>query len=91
LSLIRAKYFLIEVLSGLIIPLNFFPEPLAGVSAGLPFQHISFTPLMIYMGKIQNAALGLVLIEELAWSIALLFIGHWFWLRATHKLIVQGG
>ena len=61
LSLIRAKYFLIEVLSGLIIPLTFFPPFLSRVSELLPFQHISYTPLMIYMGKIHGAALGFAL------------------------------
>lgn len=91
LSLIRAKHFLIEVLSGLVIPLNFFPESWAKVSALLPFQHISYTPLMIYMGKLRGAALGPVLFQEAAWCAGLLLAGHLFWKRAARKLTVQGG
>jgi len=49
LGLIRAKYFLIELLSGLVIPINFFPDSLVRWSQWLPFQHISYMPLMIYM------------------------------------------
>jgi ABC-2 type transport system permease protein len=91
LSLIRAKYFLIEILSGLIIPLEFFPDSWSRVSALLPFQHISYTPLMIYMGKIQGSELGAVLLQECAWSAGLLLAGQWFWNKAAHRLIVQGG
>jgi ABC-2 type transport system permease protein len=91
LSLIRAKYFLIEVLSGLIIPLDFFPEAWARVSALLPFRHISYTPLMIYMGKIHGRALTSVLFQECAWSVGLLLAGHAFWRKAARKLTVQGG
>jgi ABC-2 type transport system permease protein len=91
LGLIRAKYFLVEILSGLIIPINFFPRSLATISAWLPFQHISYTPLMIYMGKISGMKLIEVLLIELVWSLALLGFGHWLWRQATRKMIIQGG
>ncbi|MBI2822013.1 MAG: ABC-2 family transporter protein [Acidobacteria bacterium] len=91
LGLIRAKYFLVEILSGLIIPINFFPEAFVRVSQWLPFQHISYTPLMIYMGKMTGAELGSALLLESAWGAALLLAGHRFWRRASGKLIVQGG
>jgi len=91
LGLIRAKYFLIEILSGLVIPINFFPDRLVRLSHWLPFQHISYTPLMIYMGKISGRFLGLALLVESFWAVALLLAGHWFWNVATRKLTVQGG
>jgi viologen exporter family transport system permease protein len=91
LGLIRAKYFLIEILSGLVIPISFFPDPLVRLSQWLPFQHISYTPLMIYMGKISGKSLALVLLVESFWAVTLLFAGHWFWIQATRKLTVQGG
>jgi ABC-2 type transport system permease protein len=91
LGLIRAKYFLIEILSGLVIPISFFPDPLVRLSQWLPFQHISYTPLMIYMGKISGKPLALVLLVESFWAVALVFAGHWFWIQATRKLTVQGG
>jgi viologen exporter family transport system permease protein len=91
LGLIRAKYFLIEIMSGLIIPIDFFPDPLIRVSRLLPFHHISYTPLMIYMGKIQGAGLAQALAVEVMWCIGLALAGKFLWKRATHKLIVQGG
>lgn len=91
LGLIRAKYFLIEILSGLIIPINFFPDRLARLSQWLPFQHISYTPLMIYMGKVQGSDLALTLLLESGWSLVLLLAGHGFWRLATRRMISQGG
>jgi ABC-2 type transport system permease protein len=91
LGLIRAKYFLIEILSGLVIPISFFPNPLVRLSQWLPFQHISYTPLMIYMGKISGRSLATVLLIETFWTITLVLAGHWFWRQATRKLTVQGG
>jgi len=91
LGLIRAKYFLIEILSGLVIPINFFPDSLVRLSQWLPFEHISYTPLMIYMGKITGRSLAYILLVETVWSLVLLLAGHWFWTQATRKLTVQGG
>jgi len=91
LGLIRAKYFLIEILSGLVIPISFFPDPLVRLSQWLPFQHISYTPLMIYMGKISGESLALVFLVESFWAVALLLAGRSFWNLATRKLTVQGG
>ena len=55
LALIRAKFWLIELLSGLLIPLNFFPRPIQILSAWLPFEHIAYTPLQIYLGRLSLA------------------------------------
>src|SRR5713226_716964 len=55
LALIRAKYWLIELLSGLLSPISFFPGKIRIVLAWLPFQHIAFTPLQLYLGKLNPA------------------------------------
>ena len=91
LGVIRAKYVLVEILSGLVIPVSFFPEPLVRLSQWFPFQLISFTPLMIYMGKFDGGTLMLNLFMGLAWSVLLIFLGHLFWRLAILKLTVQGG
>ena len=89
--MIRAKYFLVEILSGLLIPISFFPDTLAEISRWLPFQLISFTPLMIYMGKFQGEQLVTSFLLGLGWTLVLVGLGHWFWRKAATKLTVQGG
>ena len=91
LGLIRAKYFLIEILSGLVIPVSFFPDPLIRMSNWLPFQYISYAPLMIYMGKLHGYGLCRMLLSELTWVIILFLFGHWFWSRATRMITIHGG
>ena len=91
LALIRAKFWLIELLSGLLIPLSFFPHPLQVLSSWLPFEHIAYTPLQIYLGRLSLSATLRLLVLEYAWVGVLLFLGHLWWLRATRKITIHGG
>jgi viologen exporter family transport system permease protein len=91
LALIRAKFWLIELLSGLLIPLNFFPRPLQIISSWLPFEHIAYTPLQIYLGRLSLAQSLRVLAVEYFWVAALIFLGHVWWIRATRKITIHGG
>jgi ABC-2 type transport system permease protein len=91
LALIRAKYWLIELLSGLLIPITFFPKPVQKIMAWLPFEHIAYTPLQIYLGKL-NAHDALVMIgREWLWVFALLWLAEAWWNRAVRKITIQGG
>ena len=91
LALIRAKYWLIELLSGLLIPMSFFPHRLQAVSAWLPFEHIASTPLQIYLGRLSTGATLRLFAAEYAWIAALLVLGHLWWRRATRKITIHGG
>jgi ABC-2 type transport system permease protein len=91
LALIRAKFWLIELLSGLLIPLIFFPRPVRVVSSWLPFEHIAYTPLQIYLGRLTLAETLRLLAVEYFWVIALLYLGHVWWMRATRKITIHGG
>src|SRR5580658_7849156 len=91
LALIRAKFWLIELLSGLLIPLNFFPRSLQILSSWLPFEHIAYTPLQIYLGRLSLAETLRLLALEYFWVAALLFLGHLWWIRATRKITIHGG
>jgi ABC-2 type transport system permease protein len=91
LALIRAKYWLIELLSGLLIPIAFFPRILQKILAWLPFEHIAYTPLQIYLGKLSPHAALLVIAAQWTWVIALLFFANLWWDRAVQKITIQGG
>jgi ABC-2 type transport system permease protein len=91
LSLIRAKFWLIELLSGLLIPMTFFPIKVQRVLAWLPFEHIAFTPLQIYLGKLDTRHALLALATQWVWVIVLLVAAHLWWERATLKITIHGG
>ncbi len=91
LALIRAKYWLIELLSGLLIPMTFFPASIRAVLAWLPFQHIAFTPLQIYLGKLRGGQVAAALAQQWIWAAALLWLGDRWWDRSTRKITIHGG
>ena len=91
LALIRAKYWLIELLSGLLIPIAFFPQKLQRVMAWLPFEHIANTPLQIYLGKLDRAQAWRALGTQWLWVVALLILAHVWWDRASRKITIHGG
>ena len=87
----RAKYFLIQLLSGLLLPLSFFPESFAKIVNLLPFVAISFLPLQCYLGKISLNEFYLVLFQQLFWIFLLYFAGRLLWKKAIAHLTLQGG
>lgn len=91
LALIRAKYWLIELLSGLLVPVTMFPRIAQRIMALLPFEHIAFTPLQLYLGKISGAEAARALATQWFWVIALLWLGSLWWTRATRKITIHGG
>jgi ABC-2 type transport system permease protein len=91
LALIRAKYWLIELLSGLLVPIRFFPGPLRVISSWLPFEHVAYTPLQIYLGKLSAGQAARTLLLQWLWTVALLGLGAWWWRRATRRITIHGG
>ncbi len=91
LALIRAKYWLMELLSGLLIPMPFFPERVRAVLAWLPFEHVAFTPLQIYLGKLAPAEAAAMLAVQWFWVVALLWLGGRWWNLSSRKITIHGG
>ena len=87
----RAKFYMQELLSGLLIPIAVFPAPLRTVSAWLPFEHIGYTPMTIYPGKVPAGQIPRVLLLDLIWIVTLAMAGKWLWVRMHKRLTVHGG
>ncbi len=91
LALIRAKQWLLELLSGLLLPMTFFPDKIQKVLSWLPFEHIAYTPLQIYLGKFDRAHALRALATEWFWVFALLGLAHLWWKRTLRTMTIQGG
>ncbi len=87
----RAKYMLMQLFSGLLMPLAFFPEWFRTVLEVLPFQIITYVPLQLYLGKVEGSAVTGILVNQLLWSLALVGLSHILLLKALRKLTLQGG
>jgi ABC-2 type transport system permease protein len=91
LGLLRAKFWAQDLLSGVLVPVTLFPAPLRQISRLLPFEHIGFTPMMIYLGKISWRQIAEALALEAVWIAALLWFGAWFWRAMSRRIMVHGG
>ena len=58
LGLMRAKFFLLELFSGLLLPMTFFPHIVQKILAVMPFEYISYVPMLIYLGKLNGGGLA---------------------------------
>ena len=91
LGLLRAKYFLLELFSGLLLPISFFPGILQKILDFLPFQYISYIPVLIYLGKLNGLEILRALGIQIFWVFALLAIGDAMWRWSSRKITIQGG
>jgi viologen exporter family transport system permease protein len=91
LGILRAKYLVFELLSGLLIPTTLFPQPLRSILFASPFPHINFTPAALYLGQATGPrALGLLALQA-GWTVGLLALGQYAWQRSRRRITIQGG
>jgi ABC-2 type transport system permease protein len=77
--------------SGFLLPLAFFPEPLAAIARLLPFQAITSLPVLIFLGKIEDIAILNSFLLQIFWIVLLVAIALRVQRAAMRKLIIQGG
>lgn len=85
------KNSIINFLSGALIPLAFMPEWLKMILEYMPFASMSYTPVMIYMGKYDVNEMIFRLIMQLVWVMITYALSRIIWIGAVKKLSVQGG
>lgn len=75
-------------LTGMVMPIAFFPEPLRTIAAWLPFQAVLMAPNNVYLGK---QPVWQVFGVQLVWIVALGLACMAVLRRGERKLVVQGG
>jgi ABC-2 type transport system permease protein len=78
-------------LSGMVLPLVIFPEPLRSIAYALPWASYLQTPADIWLGHRTGTALATALALQLLWIAVLLAICQAVLGAATRKVVVQGG
>ena len=85
------KNSIIGFLSGSLIPLAFMPDGLRVCLEYMPFASMSYTPVMIYMGKYSTYEIIFRLGLQILWAVLLYGLSKLIWFGAIKKLSVQGG
>lgn len=91
LGLVRAKHVILELLTGALVPLSFFPGAWRSVAEALPFASVTYLPVTIWMGQREGAALLEALLLQAFWAVALYAIGAALWRAGIRRTTVQGG
>lgn len=87
-GVMRAKIFLVEILSGLLIPFSYFPDWLRTAANWTPFPTLTSTPSRIYGGQVRGVEILESLAVSLAWCVILVVISHLVTKRATRQVDV---
>ncbi|MED4533120.1 daunorubicin ABC transporter permease [Metabacillus fastidiosus] len=90
-GLMRAKRVIIDLFSGLLLPISFYPDWAQEIMKFFPFQAISYVPSMIFTEGFKGNALLEALILQGLWAIILLIPIQIIWYIAKKQMIIQGG
>jgi ABC-2 type transport system permease protein len=90
-GIIRAKRVIIDLFSGLLLPISFYPGWAQDIMAFLPFQAISYIPSMIFTNGFEGNAVYEAILFQMIWSVVLLIPIFLLWQLAKKQLVVQGG
>lgn len=80
-----------DILSGVSVPIAFFPKFLKVISCCLPFQYVSDLPFQTYVGSIsiKESLIGIGI--QFIWLILLIIMGQFCMKKILKRVVVQGG
>lgn len=86
-----AKTAMMSFLAGEMIPLDFFPPTAASVLRHLPFAGMNYTPVMIWLRKLEGGALATALELQAVWAVVLTALAALAWGRTIRRISIFGG
>ncbi|MCF6139331.1 ABC transporter permease [Pseudalkalibacillus berkeleyi] len=90
-GLMRAKRVVIDLFSGLILPISFYPGWAQSAMDWFPFQYISYVPSMIFSEGFVGSEVYNAIMMQLVWSLILLIPIQILWVLAKKQMVIQGG
>lgn len=90
-GMMRMKRVVVDLFSGLIVPITLFPDWLSSILKVLPFQAITYLPGSVFTGRVQGVGIWNVLGIQVIWFVVLLVPIVWLYHASRQRLFVQGG
>ncbi|CAM4417482.1 ABC-2 family transporter protein [Paenibacillus alkaliterrae] len=90
-GMMRMKRVMVDLFSGVVVPIAFFPGWLSAVMQWLPFQAITYLPSSVFTGRTPGSEALHVFGVQVLWFAALLVPIWLTWRAARKRLFVQGG
>lgn len=80
-----------QLLSGVLIPLAFFPSWAKGIVELLPFASIISTPVNLFLGTFTTEGIVRAIAVQVAWAVIFSGLTEIVWRAVVKRLVVQGG
>lgn len=80
-----------DILSGMVLPIPFFPAFFQNMANILPFRYISDFPFRFYVGNIPMSEGYIGILVQILWIVALVILGRILMKKALKKAVIQGG
>ena len=90
-GMIRMKRVAIDLLSGVLIPMSFFPLWAQKLLAWTPFPAITYLPSSVFTGRMTGAEAWEALLVQILWAAVLVVPIIVMWRASRRRLFVQGG
>jgi ABC-2 type transport system permease protein len=90
-GILYPKNMIIELFSGLLVPIDWFPQSFQYISSFLPFKYIAFVPISLYLGRVDMSLAIRALLIQLIWVILLFTAGRILWFMCRKKITIHGG
>jgi ABC-2 type transport system permease protein len=90
-GMIRMKRVAIDLLSGVLVPMSFFPLWAQNVLGWTPFPAITYLPSSVFTGRISGTEALEALLVQAIWAVVLIIPIFFMWRASRRRLFVQGG
>jgi len=90
-GLMRSKRVLIDLFSGLLLPISFYPLWAQELMKWFPFQAISYLPSMIFTEGFKGQEVVEAILLQALWAVILIIPIQIMWSLAKKKMVIQGG
>lgn len=74
-----------RLLSGVLVPVIYFPEAMQKILFFLPFEHLAFTPIEFMLGRMSLNDLAQAFTVLFFWICALTLFRQWVWTKGLHN------
>jgi len=90
-GVISFKRVMVDLFSGVVLPISFFPGWARTVLEWLPFQAIAYLPGSAFTGTLSGSEVVFAIGIQAVWSVALILPIMLMWRAARRRMFVQGG
>lgn len=81
----------ISIFSGIIAPIELFPQWFQNIANILPFKDLVYTPINIWLGNITMQEILFVIAKQIIWGIILYITSKLFFNHAVKNITINGG